>query len=273
MKITPNSQFPFLVKTIWEFRRKSVTYGLVMMLYGLMMIGFFPTIREQSAKFSELLDAYPPALREAFGISSESLSTVEGFLSIEYFSLIWLIIMAVYIFSVGVMTVAGEIDKGTSDFSFSLPMRRLEIVLTKFFASFYLISLVIMATLAATAAGMYAVGESPNVKGFLSFYLVGLLLSFFLLALTTFLSTIFSGKGRVYAAAGAFLVISYAIHIVVGLSDKVSGLYHASIFKYYGDPATILTAGHIEWVSMLVFLVAGLVFLGSSLLIAERRDL
>jgi ABC-2 type transport system permease protein len=273
MKPTLNSQLPFFVKSVWEYRKKSLWYGVIMAAYGMMMIGFFPTIRDQSAKFSELLDAYPPALRVAFGIGSQSLSTVEGFLSVEYFSLIWVIIIAIYIFSIGVNTLAGEIDKGTSDFSFTLPMRRVEIVFTKFMANLYLVSLVILATLAATAVGMYTVGETPSAQGFLAFFFIGLLMSFFLLALTTFFSAVFGSKGRVYAAVGAVFVISYAAHIIAGISGKFSNVYYVSFFKYYGDPAITLTTGNFEWTSWLVFAVAGLVLLGGSLVISERRDL
>jgi len=155
------------------------------------MISFFPTLQKETVQLEKLLKAYPPALKGAFGMSTSSFSTIEGFLSVEYFSFIWIGIIGILIFSLGASIVSGEIDKGTSEFSFTLPLPRHKIVLSKFIASYFLSLIIILITLISVIVGIYIIGETPFLKGFLAFFIIALALSFFLLASTFFFSSIF----------------------------------------------------------------------------------
>jgi len=263
----------FFKKVFLDYRWSLLLYSLIVLLYGAMMIGVFPTIQESSADFEKLLESYPPVLIEAFGINPNSFHTVEGFLAVEYFSLIWVVIISILIFSLGASIISGEIDKGTSEFSFTLPLQRKNIVLSKFIASFFISLIVVLVTFISVIVGFYVIGETLYVKGFFAFLIVASALIFFLLGFTTFLSALFDNKGKVYGACGGFFILSYMIHVFAGISDKVSALYFFSFFKYYGAPETILTSGGIEVTNIFVFLLIGSAFLVLGLIISEKRDL
>ena len=98
-------------------------------------------------------------------------------------------------------------------------------------------------------------------------------ITFFLLAFVTFLSSFSSSKGKVYGICGGFFALSYAIHVLVGISDRALDFYFLSFFKYYGSPGVILTSGSIDIRNTAVFLTAGTIFLLLGLMIAEGRDL
>ena len=265
--------YSFFKKIFRDYKWSLLLYSLIVLLYGILIVGIFPTVQKETAGLEKLLEAYPPVLKEAFGISTSSLNTIEGFLSVEYFSFVWVGIIGILIFSLGASIVSGEIDKGTSEFSFTLPLPRHKIVLSKFIASYFLSLIVISITLISVIIGIYIIGETPYFKGLLAFFMTALALSFFLLALTFFLSSIFDNKGKVYGACGGFFVLSYLIHILAGISDKVSDFYFLSFFKYYGSPETILTSGNIEIKNIFVFSLTGLIFLILGLIISEKRDL
>jgi len=263
----------FFKKTFQDYKWSILLYSFIVLLYGVLMIAFFPSIQESSADFGKLLESYPPVIVEAFGINFDSFGTIEGFLSVEYLSLVWVIIISILIFSLGASIVSKEIDKGTSEFSFTLPLKRRKIVLSKFIASFFISSIVVLITLISVIAGAYMIGETLYLKGFLAFLLIALALNFFLLSFATFFSSIFSDKGKVYSICGGFLVLSYVLHVFVKMSDSISNLYYLSFFKYYGNPETILRSGSIDIKSILVFLLVGLIFLVLGFIISERRDL
>jgi len=265
--------FSFFKKTFRDFKWRIILYSAISLLYEVMMIGFYPSIRERAEEFKKIIEVYPKGLVEAFGIEASSFQSVEGFLSVEHFSLTFIIIIGIFIFSLGASMVASEKDKGTSEFSFTLPIRRYKIVLGKFISAYLMSFIVVLVSLIGVIVGMYAINETPKIAGFLAFGIVSLAMSFFLLSLTTFISAIFSSKGKVYGVCGVFFILSYLIHILNGMSEKVSDYYFLSFLKYYGVPEEILTSGTVELRNILVFLGVGVIFLTLGLIITEKRDL
>ena len=265
--------FPFFKKTIKDFKWSILWYGLSVFLYGTLMVSFFPTMQDMGGEFEKLLESYPPAFLQAFGMDIGSFNTIEGFLSVEYLSFIWVIILGILLFTLGASIVSGEIDKGTSEFSFTLPIKRQKIVLEKFAASFFISLIIIFITLITIIIGAYIVKEILYFKGFLAFFADASALSFFLLAFAAFLSSLFSNKGKVYGICGGFFAFSYAVHVLVGISDRALDFYFLSFFKYYGSPGAILASGNIDIRNIAIFLTAGAIFLILGLMTAEGRDL
>jgi len=265
--------YSFFKKIIRDSKWSIIIYSSIVVVYGLMLTAMFPAIKKQAGEFEKIFDAFPDVMKEAFGIGASSLSTIEGFLAVEYFSLMWIIIIAILIFSLGASIVANEIDRGTSEFAFTLPIKREKIVLGKFVASFLVSLIVAAASLVSVVVFMYAINETPNIGGFLDFAAIAAAMIFFLLAFTTFFSSILSSKGAVYGICGGFLALSYTLHVFQGISEKMSDIYFLSFFKYYGSPENILKGQGIDTNNTYVFLIAGVVFLLLALYAVRKRDL
>ncbi|MFH1769858.1 MAG: ABC transporter permease subunit [Parcubacteria group bacterium] len=270
---TPNMDKRFFKKTIKDFKWTALIYAIIVVAYAVMIIGFFPSIRDNAGSFEELLEVYPESLMDAFGVTAESFSSLEGFLSVEYLSFVWVMIVTILIFTLSASSVAGEIDKGISEFSFTLPVKRWRIALGKFGAAYLIYAFVALATVLSIMLGAAMVGESFNLGGMGAFLLVAFAMGFFLLTLTSFVSAFSRTKGRVYGICGAFLGVSYLLHILNGISESVSSVYYFSFFKYYGNTQEVLLSGDINLVNIGVFVVFGAVFLGFTLWILEKRDL
>jgi ABC-2 type transport system permease protein len=263
----------FFKKTLHDFRWTFFWYGVIAVAYPVMAASIFPTVKANADKFNDLLKTYPKALIEAFGIRQESLSTLGGYLSVEFFSLIFVVLLGLLAFSLAASFVAGEVDRGTSELTFAFPVRRSDIVLGKFGAGMVIIVAVIAASLASCLICGAVIGEHLDVAGLLALGAVLGAMGFFLLSLTTLLSSLMSSKGTVYGSAGAFLGVSYVLHVANGLTDKVAAAYPLSFFKYYGNPEILLLDAQIEFSSLGVLLGAGIVLLSIALLVADRRDL
>jgi len=266
--------FTFFKNIFWERRWTILTYSLIVVLYGTMLISMYPSIQKSNFDLERLMSSYPKAFMEAFGVNLKSFNTIEGFLSVEYFSAIWPLIIGILIFSLGASFVAQEREKGTCDFSFSLPISRKKILLSKFLAAFLIVSFIVAITLFSTFLLVkILLTKSLFKKGFFMFFIDGIFLSFFLLSFATLLSCIFDNKGKVYGICGGFFLLSYILHILKGVSEKVADFYFLSFFKYYGIPENILLTGEISKKYLLVFLLAGALFLLLGFLIIEKRDI
>ena len=131
----------------------------------------------------------------------------------------------------------------------------------------------VFVSLFSVGLGIYGIGEDPRIKGLLLMFLLGAVLSFFLLAFATAVSSLLSSKGKVYGVCGGFLLISYMLHIFNGISARAADFYFLSFFKYYGTPDKILLTAETSGKNIAVFLITGIILLIFSLIVAEKRDL
>ncbi len=248
-------------------------YCLILIGYVAIMISFFPSMSGSQDQMENLLDIYPESMIEGFGIDVETFTTIEGFLSIEYFKIVWVIIICILAFSFGASIISKEVDKGTSEFTYTLPLLRQHIVLSKF-SGFLVISIFItFVSIYSAVIGIYVIDEPIHLEGWALWTVLAMAFTFGMLAFSTFFGTIFSSKGRVYAVCTGFLIASYLIDFMSGVSDKVEKIHFLSFFKYLGNIQDTLLNSSFDWGNVFVFVAAGIIFLVASLIVAEKRDL
>jgi len=197
--------FTFFKNIFWERRWTILTYSLIVVLYGTMLISMYPSIQKSNFDLERLMSSYPKAFMEAFGVNLKSFNIIEGFLSVEYFSAIWPLIIGILIFSLGASFVAQEREKGTCDFSFSLPISRKKILLSKFLAAFLIVSFIVAVTLFSTFLLVkILLTKSLFKKGFFMFFIDGIFLSFFYFRLLHFYLVFLIIKEKFMEFAGDF---------------------------------------------------------------------
>ena len=105
----------------------ALTVGLsaLVALYAAM----FPSV-SSSVNLDEYMRAFPPALREAFGIAT--LSTIEGFLAAELYAFGWVLLLGLYFAYAAAGLVADDVERGRIDLLLSLPVTRSRLVTGKF---------------------------------------------------------------------------------------------------------------------------------------------
>ncbi|NHN47655.1 ABC transporter permease [Halostella sp. JP-L12] len=125
-----------------------------------MYVALYPSV-SASADLDQLLEAYPPALREAFDV--RTLNTIEGFLATELYAFAWVILLGLYFAYAAAGLVAADVERGRMDVLLAMPVSRSRVVLEKF-ASLG-VPLVVANTLIPLVvfASTYAVGEEIGV--------------------------------------------------------------------------------------------------------------
>jgi ABC-2 type transport system permease protein len=105
-----------------RLRGQVLGWGIALALLGLMMVYFYGTIAEEREQFDQLLDAYPKELMAFFG-DFESFTTPSGFLGMEFFSYMHLI-LGIFAVLIGSGLLAGDEESGRLDLIMAHPVSR-----------------------------------------------------------------------------------------------------------------------------------------------------
>jgi len=236
--------------------------------YAAMLAAIFPSI-ESSPDFEKLLESYPDALKELFGISGD-FTTGPGYLDGELFSLMLPLFAIVLGVGSAARTLAGEEDAGRLELLVSYPVRRRDVVLAK----------------------GAAVGVELAILAASGFVALTLLDPVFGLHLSTAKLTAAMGGVGLLALLYAWLALavaaatpSRALAIGVPAAVAAAGYLIGGLHKLAGwlDPFRFLSPfwlvgqsplqGGTEPVGVVVVLVAAVVVLALGAVLVERRDL
>ncbi len=254
---------------LWESRWSAVGYGLGAAAYVLILVAFYPTIRDNSAQLDELMSVYPEAMKKAFGV--EDIGTLAGFLGAEVLNVIWPLIVGVFAIMAGSAVVAQEIDSGTVDFWLSAPERRSRLLLGKIVALAVVSLTIVLATIAAIWFGATLVGESFTARGYLTAGVTMLALMWVMLAYSALFSSFMSDRGRAAALAAAVTIGGYLAWIVAEMSTTWSWLRYLSIFAAY-KPQPALAHGTFQTSGVAILLAISVACVVGALALFARRD-
>lgn len=204
-------------KTLWDFRRGLLGWGLGVALTVGLMAALWPSLA--GVDYDSLLSQYPDALKDLFNI--REMGTGWGFLNAELFSIVLPAMFIVFAVSRGARLVAGEEEEGTLETLVSLPLLRTRLLLEKAAAlavSIVVLGLVLLAAslVSTTAAGM-DVAVRYQVNGALSMSLLGV--EFGLLSLALSAAT---GRRALTVGVGSGLALAaYLLFLAAGLVEEL----------------------------------------------------
>ncbi|MDA1330040.1 MAG: hypothetical protein DWG76_04810 [Chloroflexi bacterium] len=243
-------------------------WGLTLALLGMMFVPFYDTIVENAAAFEELMAIYPPEIMAFFGGAADFTSP-EGFLSLEYFSFMPLVI-GVYAVLAGSGMLADDEEKGVLDLIAAQPISRSALFWGRLF-SLWAIQLVILAF--GWAGVMFATTYSSMVLDpvelLIPFASLGGLL-FFFTGLSLLFSMLLPSKRSAGMLSGIFLVASFFLNGLAGLSDTLKEI--APFFPlYYYQSDNWVNGFEPGW--LLSLLGFGLLFKLAAWWAFQRRDI
>lgn len=261
-------------KALWDLRWTTFWYALGLTLYTLLIAFVYPTFREQSAQFEEIVRNYPEALLRAFGIEpGQGLSSSFGaFMHAETYGFVWPLVAAIFVIMSGAAAVAQEVERGTAELWLSVPESRPRLLAGKLVALLVgMLVVVVVSVLSLLAAAPLVDAELPAGAA----AQLGVVLLDFLIAvagLSVLFSSIFSERGKAAALAAAVVLAMYLAWVIAGLSEGFEWLRYLSIFTAY-RPREALEGSGVSWAGLLALLAIGLGSALAALAIFRRRDI
>ncbi|HUZ01359.1 MAG TPA: ABC transporter permease subunit [Thermomicrobiaceae bacterium] len=261
---------PMLRKAVNDLRWTVVWYAVGLAVYGLLICAVYPTFRNSQQAFQSLLQTYPKAFLQAFGVSAD-MGSLPAFLGAEYLNVIWALIIAVFAIMAGTGTVAQEVERGTADLWLSVPASRWSLLSGKLVAILSGTVVLVLATVATVAVGGLAVGEPQPVSRLLAAGVEMLAFAVAVGGYAVLLSALSDERGKAAGIAAGLTLAFYLAWIIGGLVSRLGWLRYLSIFSAY-KPQAALTSGSIA-PGVGLLLVLGILCAAAGVLAFQRRDI
>lgn len=249
-------------------RGQLIGWGIAVFLWALLVMSLYDTVAANQQMFQQLLAAYPPQFEAFFG-DLTAFATVEGFLSLEFFSLMPLL-LGVFAVLGGSWLLAGDEERGLLDLYLSSPISRLS-----FFAG--RVAGQVGLTFALLGIGFLglALPMGPSSLDLPLVHLARPFVSLFALlsvysALGLFLSQALPSGRMAAMGSGLALIAGYLLTVLGRLSEDYEAASRYTPFAYH-QTGEALNGLKWTWVGGLAALAFGLTVLAAFLF--QRRDL
>lgn len=220
---------------------------------------------------NKLMAGFPKELMVVFGMGSVDLSTVAGFYSV--FFLYFMLLAAVHAVMFGAVVVSKEERDHCSDFIYSKPIKRFQVILPKLFAGIMNILAFNMVTFAASIFFIAQHNHGDGLFNKVSLTMLALfILQLFFLTLGTMFGAVLKNTKIATSAAAGVVVGCFLISVIVDLYDKLNFLKIITPFKYF-EGAVLMINGRLSFNSVVILLVVSGVFIGITFLAFNKRDL
>ncbi|HTX44422.1 MAG TPA: ABC transporter permease subunit, partial [Methanocella sp.] len=107
----------------------TVIAALLIFLYIFWLASFYPSIKPMVSGYDQLLQN--PTMKAFLGDDAASMTTFSGFMTLEVFSYMGLVVGAFFIF-MAASFAAGEIEQKSCELLLSLPVSRVGVILSRY---------------------------------------------------------------------------------------------------------------------------------------------
>lgn len=258
----------------FESRRrvKSSVYVSVFLaaLSGL-TIALFPSIQESGVDFEEYIQNLPPEVQRAFAGGIADFGSIEGYLVVEVYQWMWVLLLAVYFAYAAASTVSSEVEEESVDTVLVNPVSRTRYVVGKYAALAFNAAAVSALLFVAIYGAVAFIGEHVDPIRLLLLHLVFVVYLLANAGLGLLASVVFDRQRRaqvvsIAAVFGSFLVETFTY-------DTDYEWLGALAFSRYIDAAEILVDGDVDWMGVAVLAAFSVALLVVAAEVFERRDI
>ena len=222
-------------------------------------------------EMSDILDAMPQALLDAFSMGNANLTTLTGYVSVAV--VYFYIMMGVHAVMLGSGIISKEERDKTAEFFLVLPVSRQKVIIMKLIAA--LINCIILNLVTIASIYAFAIPYERD-SGFNRFMLLVLIAMFLIQMIFLSMGMGIAAIVRRYKKSSLYAVSIltglYLVSVITALSDKVEKLKYLTPFKYF-EPADILENDALEGVYVIIALSFITVMLAVTYLLYPKRDL
>ena len=225
--------------------------------------------------FETMMAGYPPELMAIFGL--DDFSNPYSFLSIEVFTIIWMLV-GIYLITFTSLIVPQEIDEKTMELLLSKPITRTKFLSAKI-VSIYVIIAILLAIGFLMTSGFLPLSPDFVEEGLYfdrlwAAYVAVVLFLGLISMFTLFCSTIFLHSKKAMVLGIVVLFVMFFIDGFYGYLEELENLKWFTIFYYY-DPTAYLVDPELVWYirDLIVLASLNVVFMIGSLVVFNKKDI
>jgi beta-exotoxin I transport system permease protein len=252
-------------------RVTALLFAVFSLACAYVLVVIFPSITKIQVA-QKYFEALPSIMKALIGEGIIDFTTLEGFLTIEYFNTTWLFLMGIFASLFAGALVAEETEKRTLEILFSAPVTRTRFIASKFAGFLTLLVFLSAASYLGVCLGLWQIGEKMNTRLLVYVFFSGTICMATIGSIGLFFSCLFNEQRR---AIGATIVVFFALYIfnvVALLLEQYPILKHFSLMHYYDASKTFKYQG-IYWPDIAILLAVSAVMFAASVLTFRRKDI
>lgn len=261
-----------IFKFEFNSRLKSlVTWSLAVATILFFFYSVYTGFADQAALMNQMLQKFPPALLEAFGLTQVDLSSVLGFYSLAV--LFVMLCLAIQAGNYGFGLVSIEESELTADFLLTKPVSRTQVLTSKLLAA---LACLVITNLVVWISSFAAIelfkGNHSYNAGTLFLLLKGLFFfQCFFLCVGLLISLLVKQVRNVPPFS---LGLAFGAYVLSALGDVFAEIKLEWItpFKHF-DPSFVIQHGTLNWPLVLLNVAVSLIAVGISYWLYLRRDI
>lgn len=222
-----------LKQSLYKSRGAILGWGITLAVLGLMFVPFYDTIAENAEQFEDLMKIYPKEIMAFFSEGGmAAFTTPEGFLSIEYFSFMPLVI-GIFAIMAGSGLLAADEERGVLDLIVAHPMSRSALFFGRLLAVVLsLATILVLGYTGVIIATTYSLMDLNAVQTMTPFASLFALLIFFV-GLALLLSMLLPSRQTAAMVSGIGLVGGFFLHGLANLNDSLARIEPFLPHSYY----------------------------------------
>ncbi|CAN5204058.1 hypothetical protein BH24ACT19_BH24ACT19_03280 [soil metagenome] len=266
----PGTLAPLFLHVLRLQSRGVVIWGLALGLLNLITVASFPAVEDQSQVINDLVESYPPEVRNLFGMGEGTdLTTIEGFLAAQTFNFLAPLALAFFPILASAGAIAGAEERGAMDVLLGNPLPRWQLVVGNFLA----IAVSLLGILAILGLFTWVPARLMDIDLSLGRTAEAVLnmwpLCVTLGSLAMLCSAAFHRRVLAVAIPGAVLVAMYFVNALGNTAEGLEDARPFTVFYYYGSA---IESG-VDWPSFGGVTLAALLLLLLAALAFDRRDI
>jgi len=261
-----------VARTLKDEKQAIALWSCVAAGYALLVVVIFPSF-EGTDHIDQLLKAFPPFVRSLIGAHVQPISSLNGFLTMEFFS--WFPLLGgLFAISFCSSALARELETHSVELLLSQPVRRSRVVLGKY-AAFCLANLFLVFSCYAfllAAVGYMDLGGEADLRGYLAVAFQTVFLVTALGSMALLVSSLSNEQRKAMGVSTGIALSMFFLHALAGMNAILRQVDRVSLFHYF-DASTILKLGSPQWMNVVHLCSFSLVFLLAAVFVFERRDI
>jgi len=217
--------------TLRRFRGQILGWGIALALFGVLLVSMYDMIAAEQEQFQELLDIYPPEISAFMGDIS-TFATPEGFVSLEFFSYMPLI-LGIFAVLTGSGLLVSDEENGTLDLIMAHPVSRTALFMGRLLAFVAATVAILVITWLGFIVSM--TWSSMDIGwGRMWLPLLSLLAQLLVFGtLSLLLSMLLPSRRMAATTGGMLLVASFFITGLANLNENLEPVAKLSPLNYY----------------------------------------
>lgn len=246
-----------------------VSAGMFGLVFVVMMV--FPAFEEAGEDYMDVIESMPEALLATFGGSGIPITTIEGFLVLEVYQFIWMVVIGGYLAYASATLIAGERERGNIDVLLMTPVPRRQIVAEKFVSMIPDVFLISVGTFLGVVVGAVLINEPIDLYWLVALHVVSFPYLFACVAFGLFLSVLFESERRAQIVAFGGVAATYVLEAL--LQDTDYDWLGNVMFSHYLSPPDVLIQNELAAVDAAILVLATTGLLVAAAVVFERADI